>query len=110
MVSTSRTRSASRQISDHLHTPLAELDPEVYASIAAERQANQTVYLACLKPGDTVLSMELAAGGHLSHGAKPNMAGKWFNVIRYGVAAVAPGFALRSVDRNSMRKPGMELR
>ena len=48
-------------------------------------QANQAVFLALVKPGETVLSMSLAAGGHLSHGAAPNMTGKWFDVVRYGV-------------------------
>jgi len=50
-------------------------------------QANQAVYLALLSPGDTVLSMALASGGHLSHGAAPNLTGKWMNVIQYGVSA-----------------------
>ncbi|HUW74231.1 MAG TPA: serine hydroxymethyltransferase [Methyloceanibacter sp.] len=48
-------------------------------------QANQAVFLALLKPGDTVLGMSLAAGGHLTHGAPPNMSGKWFNAVQYGV-------------------------
>ena len=48
-------------------------------------QANQGVFLALLKPGDTILGMDLAAGGHLTHGAPPNMSGKWFNAITYGV-------------------------
>jgi glycine hydroxymethyltransferase len=48
-------------------------------------QANQAVFLALLKPGDTFLAMDLAAGGHLTHGAKPNMSGKWFNAVHYGV-------------------------
>ncbi len=48
-------------------------------------QANQTVFLSLLRPGDTVLSMDLKAGGHLSHGAAPNMSGKWFEVVHYGV-------------------------
>jgi glycine hydroxymethyltransferase len=48
-------------------------------------QANQVIYLAFLKPGDRILSMSLAAGGHLSHGAKPNLTGKWFDVLQYGV-------------------------
>ena len=48
-------------------------------------QANQAVFLSMLKPGDTILGMSLAAGGHLTHGAAPNMSGKWFNAIQYGV-------------------------
>ena len=48
-------------------------------------QANQCVTLALLKPGDTILGLSLAAGGHLTHGAKPNLSGKWFNAVQYGV-------------------------
>lgn len=48
-------------------------------------QANQTVMLALAKPGDKILGMSLAAGGHLTHGAAPNMSGKWFEAIQYGV-------------------------
>jgi glycine hydroxymethyltransferase len=47
--------------------------------------ANLAVFLALLRPGDTVLGMSLAAGGHLSHGAPPNVSGKWFQAIGYGV-------------------------
>ncbi len=48
-------------------------------------QANQSVMLALLQPGDTIMGMDLASGGHLTHGAKPNMSGKWFNAVTYGV-------------------------
>ncbi|MFP4240033.1 MAG: serine hydroxymethyltransferase, partial [Rhodosalinus sp.] len=48
-------------------------------------QANQAVALALLKPGDTILGMSLDAGGHLTHGAPPNLSGKWFNAVHYGV-------------------------
>ena len=48
-------------------------------------QANQAVMQALLQPGDTILGMSLAAGGHLTHGAPPNQSGKWFNAVQYGV-------------------------
>ena len=48
-------------------------------------QANGAVMLALTKPGDTIMGMSLDAGGHLTHGAKPAMSGKWFNAVQYGV-------------------------
>ena len=48
-------------------------------------QANQAVFLALLQPHDTILGMSLDAGGHLTHGATPNLSGKWFNAHQYGV-------------------------
>ena len=48
-------------------------------------QANQSVMLALLKPGDTIMGLGLASGGHLTHGAPPNLSGKWFNAVQYGV-------------------------
>ena len=48
-------------------------------------QANGAVMMALLKPGDTIMGMSLAAGGHLTHGAPPAQSGKWFNAVQYGV-------------------------
>jgi glycine hydroxymethyltransferase len=48
-------------------------------------QANQAAFMALVQPGDTVMGMSLAAGGHLTHGAPPNMSGKWFKAVQYGV-------------------------
>ena len=48
-------------------------------------QANQAVLLAFAKPGDTILGMSLDAGGHLTHGARPNLSGKWFDAVQYGL-------------------------
>ncbi|MEZ5934197.1 MAG: serine hydroxymethyltransferase [Alphaproteobacteria bacterium] len=60
-----------------------------YANVQASSgsQANQSVLLGLAKAGDTILGMSLDAGGHLTHGAKPNLSGKWFNAVQYGVRA-----------------------
>jgi glycine hydroxymethyltransferase len=60
-----------------------------YANVQASSgsQANQAVLLGLAKAGDTLLGMSLDAGGHLTHGAKPNLSGKWFNAVQYGVGA-----------------------
>jgi len=49
-------------------------------------QANQCVMLALIKPGETIMGLSLDAGGHLTHGAAPNLSGKWFNAVQYGVS------------------------
>lgn len=61
------------------HAEFANVQPH------AGSQANMAVYGALLKPGDTILGMSLDAGGHLTHGAKVSISGKWFNAIQYGV-------------------------
>ncbi len=60
-----------------------------YANVQASSgsQANQSVLLGLAKAGDTILGMSLDAGGHLTHGARPNLSGKWFNAVQYGVDA-----------------------
>jgi glycine hydroxymethyltransferase len=54
----------------------------------AGAQANNAVYMATIQPGDTIMGLSLAAGGHLTHGAPPNQSGKWFNAVQYGVRQV----------------------
>ena len=48
-------------------------------------QANQAVFMALMRPGDTFMGLDLASGGHLTHGSPVNMSGKWFNVVSYNV-------------------------
>ena len=59
-------------------------------------QANAAVYFALCRPGDTILGLSLAAGGHLTHGAPPNQSGKWFHAVQYGVRP--PGRAESIMD------------
>ena len=62
-------------------------------------QANQAVFFATLKPGDTVLGMSLPHGGHLSHGSPVNMSGKWFHVVAYGLEPETELIDYKSVER-----------
>src|SRR5256884_9992735 len=62
-------------------------------------QANQAVFFAVLKPGDTVLGMSLPHGGHLTHGSPVNMSGKWFNVVAYGLEPETELIDYYSVER-----------
>ncbi|MBI4183773.1 MAG: serine hydroxymethyltransferase [Proteobacteria bacterium] len=62
-------------------------------------QANQAVLLALLSPGDTIMGMSLAAGGHLTHGAPPNLSGKWFKAVQYGVRRTDARIDLDEVER-----------
>jgi glycine hydroxymethyltransferase len=65
-------------------------------------QANGAVMLALLQPGDTVLGMALSAGGHLTHGAKPALSGKWFKAVQYGVRATDCRVDYDEVERLAM--------
>ena len=67
-------------------------------------QANQAVFLAFLKPGDTIMGMSLAEGGHLTHGMPLNLSGKWFNVVSYGLDAN------EAIDYDAMEKKAREAR
>ncbi|MBL8520280.1 MAG: serine hydroxymethyltransferase [Betaproteobacteria bacterium] len=65
-------------------------------------QANQAAYFALLKPGDTILGMSLAMGGHLTHGSPVNMSGKWFNIVSYGLNAE------EAIDYDEVERLAME--
>jgi len=67
----------------------------------AGAQANQAVFLALLAPGDPILGMSLAAGGHLTHGAPPNLSGKWFRAATYGVRAEDGRIDFAEVERQA---------
>jgi len=66
--------------------------------------ANEAVFLAFLKPGDTIMGMSLAEGGHLTHGMPLNMSGKWFNVVSYGLNAQ------EAIDYDAMERKARETR
>jgi glycine hydroxymethyltransferase len=66
--------------------------------------ANEAVFLAFLKPGDTIMGMSLAEGGHLTHGMALNMSGKWFNVVSYGLDAH------EAIDYDAMERKAHETR
>ena len=76
---------------DIAETLALERIKEIYGAEAANvqpssgSQANQAIFLAMLRPGDTVMGMSLAEGGHLTHGMALNMSGKWFNIVSYGL-------------------------
>ncbi|MGY3229504.1 glycine hydroxymethyltransferase [Luteibacter sp. HA06] len=71
-------------------------------------QANQAVYFALLQPGDTILGMSLAHGGHLTHGAKVNLSGKIFNAVQYGIDPVSGLVDYNEVERLAVEhKPKM---
>ena len=67
-------------------------------------QANEAVFLAFLKPGDTIMGMSLAEGGHLTHGMALNMSGKWFNVVSYGLDEA------EAIDYDAMERKAHEHR
>lgn len=68
-------------------------------------QANMAVFFAVLNPGDTVLGMSLAHGGHLSHGSPANMSGKWFNVVPYEVSADT-----QTIDYEALKQKAIECK
>src|SRR3989338_10579208 len=67
-------------------------------------QANQAVFFALLQPGDTIMGLSLAEGGHLTHGMPLNMSGKWFNVVSYGLDAN------EAIDYEAMEKKAHETK
>src|ERR1700755_2012961 len=83
---------------------------QLFGAEAANRQpnsgsqANQGVFFAMLKPGDTIMGMSLAEGGHLTHGMALNMSGKWFNVVSYGLDAQ------EAIDYEAMERKAHETR
>ncbi|MEE2566677.1 serine hydroxymethyltransferase [Hyphobacterium marinum] len=78
-----------------------------YANVqpSSGSQANQGVFLALLQPGDAILGLSLDAGGHLTHGARPNLSGKWFDAHHYGVRETDA-----QIDMDALRAQAMELK
>src|SRR5205085_10472826 len=62
-------------------------------------QANQAAFMALMQPGDTFMGLNLAAGGHLTHGSPVNLSGKWFNVVPYGVRREDQRIDFEEVER-----------
>lgn len=83
---------------------LKELYGADYANVQPHSgsQANQAVYFSLLKPGDTVMGMSLAHGGHLTHGAKVNISGKLFNIVQYGLDEAG------MIDYEAMERQALE--
>lgn len=79
----------------------------IYANVQPHSgaQANMAVFFALLEPGDTVLSMSLAHGGHLSHGSPVNMSGKYFNIVPYGVSETE-----NTIDYDEVRRLALECK
>jgi glycine hydroxymethyltransferase len=84
------------RIKELFGAPAANVQPHSGA------QANEAVFLAFLKPGDTIMGMSLAEGGHLTHGMPLNMSGKWFNVVSYGLNRE------ESIDYDAMERKAHE--
>ncbi|MDE2299147.1 MAG: serine hydroxymethyltransferase, partial [Burkholderiales bacterium] len=85
---------------------LKELFGAGYANVQANSgsQANQAVFFGLLNPGDTIMGMSLAEGGHLTHGMPLNMSGKWFKVVSYGLTAA------EAIDYDAMERLAHEHR
>jgi glycine hydroxymethyltransferase len=85
---------------------LKELFGAAYANVQPNSgsQANQAVFFALLQPGDTLMGMSLAEGGHLTHGMPLNMSGKWFKVVSYGLTAK------EEIDYDAMERLAHEAR
>lgn len=68
-------------------------------------QANMAVYFSVLKPGDTILTMDLSHGGHLTHGHRANFSGKLYNVVHYGVSQET-----EAIDYDALEKLALEVK